>query len=100
MRAKIWDWVTKGLPEEMMLPRWAIVARAMLFPLDFFYWRMSRGRGYQAMSDTWIIEGVRYHHRSFRYLSKADGWVFRITRVGDTVRFERIIEEDSEWLQR
>lgn len=100
MRARIWDWITEGLPREMLLPRWAIVVRVILFPLDSFYWKMSNGRGYQACSDTWIINGVKYSHRNFRYLSKADGWLFRVTRVGDTLRFERIIEGEGKWRQQ
>jgi len=47
MRNKIWNAVRSKVPVGMILPWWALVARAILYPLDFFYWRMSQTRGYQ-----------------------------------------------------
>ena len=60
MRDVIWNWVRSKIPEGMILPWWALTVRAVLYPLDFFYWRMCQSRGYQWQSDTWLIEGVTY----------------------------------------
>jgi hypothetical protein len=73
----------------MILPWWALTMRAMLFPLDFFYRRMSRTRGYQWENDTWLIEGVTYSGAALRWLSKAQGETYRVTRTGETVTLER-----------
>jgi len=63
--------------------------RAILFPLDFFFWRMSQTRGYQYESDTWMIEGVRYSGDALRWLAKAQGETYRVERIGDTVKLTR-----------
>ena len=59
MRNTIWNAVRSKVPEGMILPWWALTARAVLFPLDFLFWRMSQTRGYQWQNDTWLIDGVR-----------------------------------------
>lgn len=90
MRNTIWTWFRQKLPEGMILPWWALMVRAVLFPLDFFYWRMSKARGYQWQSDTWIIEGVTYSGEALRRLAKAQGEIYRVTRLGETVVLERV----------
>jgi hypothetical protein len=74
----------------MLLTRWLLTARAILYPLDFFYWRMSLNRGYQIETDTWKIYGVRYSGSSLRWLAKAQGETYRVTRNGETVTLERV----------
>lgn len=76
---------------------WAISVRATLFPLDFFYWRMSKSRGYQTDTDTWLIEGVAYSGAALRWLAKAQGEIYRVTRTGETVTLESI---DAELYER
>ena len=97
MRNRLWMWATKRLPEGCLLPWWAVVIRAILYPLDFFYWKMSGSRGYQPQTDTWIIEGVRFSRRGLAYLLRADDWVFRVKRRGNHLELTRIINhpEDS-----
>ncbi len=90
MRDKIWMSVRSKLPEGSLLPWWAITMRAILFPLDFFFWRMSQTRGYQCESDTWRIEGVTYSAVAMRWLAKAQGETYRVTRTGETVTLERV----------
>lgn len=85
MRNRIWSWITASLPSGMILPWWALTIRAILFPLDAFYWYMSKTRGYQWVEDTWLIEGVRYDASALRQMAKSDGETYRITRSGDMV---------------
>lgn len=51
---------------------------------------MSQTRGYQCESDTWRIEGVTYSAVAMRWLAKAQGETYRVTRTGETVTFERV----------
>lgn len=90
MRNTIWNAVCSKLPEGMILPWWALAARAVLFPLDFLFWRMSQTRGYQRQSDTWLIEGVTYSGRALRLFAQAQGETYRVTRTGETVTLERV----------
>ena len=90
MRNKIWNVVRSKVPEGMILPWWALAVRAILYPLDFFYWRMGQTRGYQWQSDTWLIEGVTYSSTALRYLAQAQGETFRVARTGETVTLERV----------
>ncbi|MFN8696311.1 MAG: hypothetical protein ACK5XE_08350 [Burkholderiales bacterium] len=85
MREKLWRYVCRNIPEGTILPKWALVFRALLFPIDFFYWRTSMATGYQFESDIWLIGGVRFSARSLRAISKAKGETFKITSVGDGV---------------
>lgn len=90
MRAAIWNWTRAQLPEGMILPWWALTVRAVLFPLDFMFWRMSRTRGYQWENDTWLIHGVRYSGMAMLMLAKAQGEIYRVTRTGETVTLELV----------
>lgn len=90
MRDMIWNAVRSRVPEGMILPWWALTVRAMLYPMDFFYWHMSQTTGYQLQSDTWLINGVAYSGDSLRLLAKAQGETYRVTRTGETVTLERV----------
>jgi hypothetical protein len=90
MRNEIWNAVRSKVPEGMILPWWALTTRAVLFPLDFLFWRMSHARGYQWQNDTWLIEGVTYSGAALRRLAGAQGEMYRVTRTGETVTLERV----------
>lgn len=90
MREAIWNWVRSGIPEGTILPWWALTVRAVLYPLDFLYWRMSKNRGYQYERDCWLIDGVTYSGEALRWLAKAQGETYRVTRTGETVTLERV----------
>jgi hypothetical protein len=62
----------------------------MLYPVDFLFWRLSKTRGYQPESDTWLIGGLRYSSRALDLLAQAQGETYRVTRSGDTVIFEKV----------
>lgn len=90
MRNMIWSAVRSKVPEGMILPWWALTVRAVLYPLDFLFWRMSQTRGYQWQNDTWLIEGVTYSSAALRWLANAHGETYRVTRTGETVMLERV----------
>lgn len=90
MRDKLWNLAKANQPECMLLPRWLLVIRAILYPLDFFYWHMGKTRGYQLESDTWNIYGVCYTGEALRALADAQGEAYRITRTGECVTLERL----------
>lgn len=92
MRDAIWHFVRAKIPEGEILPWWALAVRAVLYPLQCFYWRMSQRTGYQWQTDTWLIEGLTYSGEAMRYLAKAQGELYRITRSGETVTLERVDE--------
>lgn len=91
MREMIWKAVRSKVPEGMILPWWALAVRAVLFPLDFIYWNMSKTRGYQADRDIWLIYGVAYSGASLMLLATAaQGETYRVSRTGETVTLERV----------
>lgn len=90
MRDTIWRRVRANVPEGEILPWWALAARAVLYPLDFLFWRLGKKRGYQLESDTWLIGGIRYSSTALHLLAQAKGEAYRVTRSGDTVIFERV----------
>ena len=100
LRDMIWHAVRKNVPEGMILPAWALTVRAVLYPLDTLYWRISLVTGYQWQSDTWLINGVTYSGEALRMLSKAQGQTYRVTRVGMTVTFERVHLSDSKEMEQ
>ena len=102
MRNMIWNAVRSKVPEGTIIPWWALSVRAVLFPLDFFYWRMSKTTGYQCQNDTWLINGVTYSAEALRRMAKAHGETYRVTRTGETVTLERVelIRVRLEWRVR
>jgi len=86
----VWNLVRRKVPEGMILPWWALTVRAALYPLEFFYWRMSQQAGYQWQNDTWLINGVTYSGEAMRWLAKAQGETYRVSRTGETVTLERV----------
>ena len=90
MRDKLWKWATVKQPAGVILPRWLVVVRAILYPLDTFYWWYGRQNGYNPQYDEWRIHGVRYTGDALRNLADAQGETYRITRSGEVVTLERV----------
>jgi hypothetical protein len=88
MRKNLWAWIRRGIPEGRILPLWALVIRAALFPLEFFYWKMSKTLGYQIETDIWLIEGMQFSATSLHRLARAQGQAYRFTRTGETITVE------------
>lgn len=89
MRNKLWLFAIRNHPEGKVLSCKLLFLRAILFPLDSFYWRMSKSRGYNIMNDTWSIYGVVYSNKSLVKLSNAQGETFKVTRSGKCVILEK-----------
>ena len=90
-RPAIWQLARKGIPEGQILPVWLRRVRAVLFPLQAFYWRMSDRTGYRWEDDTWLIHGIRFASESLRHLSTQDGALLRVVSVdGERVTIERV----------
>lgn len=90
MRNQLWKWATANHPEGMILTRWLMVVRAILYPLDTFYWHCCSRNGYNPQYDEWRIHGVRYTDAALRALAKAQGETYRVTRTGECVTLERV----------
>ena len=91
MRKQIFHWIVRPrVPEGCILPKWAVVLRWILFPLDTAYWALKQPRGYQVQSDIWLIDGLRYTGAALRMLAAAQNETYRITRTGDVVTLERV----------
>jgi len=94
MKDAIWEWVRSSCQGGSILPWWALTIRMVLYPLDFFYWSMNKKQGYQVTSDTWLIGGVCYSGNVLRLLSNARGQIYRVNRIGKTVVFERVHDDE------
>lgn len=92
MRYTIWYWLRSRFDEGLILPRWAIAVRAVLFPIDTWFWWVALKVGYQSERDLWVIEGAEFSARTLHRLSHGRGEVYRVTRVGKTVVLERVGE--------
>lgn len=90
MRKFIWKLATKNHPEGYVLTRPLLLLRAILYPLEWFYWHMGKTRGYQYESDTWDIEGIKYTGAALRALAESQGEIYKITRTGDCITLERV----------
>lgn len=90
MRDLLWNLASKHHPKGTILTKPLLFLRATLYPLEFFYWKMSKAHGYQWKSDTWNIAGVHYTGEALRALASAQGETYRITRVGECITFERV----------
>ena len=98
-RNKIWYLTTSKMSEGAMLPWWVLTVRAILFPLDFFYWHMNKTHGYNWQNDTWRIEGVNYTGAAIRLLSNANGETYKIKRTGETVTMFRVNDSNVDKLR-
>lgn len=93
MRDKLWWFLRSKYPLGMGLPRWLMFVGALLYPIEFFRrWRYTP-RGYDWLTDTWLIAGVYYSGVALRRLSQANGEIFRVTRTHNVLNFERLTQE-------
>ena len=91
LRLKIWHWFRArfSVPEGQMLPFWQRVVYACLFPLQYFYWRMSEKHGYDLQTDTWCIHGVKFSGIFFRHFAVGEDGVVRIVKEKGLVTIEK-----------
>lgn len=90
MRDKFWRFAVRNHPEGEILTWWLMTLRTILFPLDTFYWRYGSKNGYDLRRNEWNIHGIKYTDEALRALSKSQGEVFKITKVGESITLERI----------
>lgn len=72
------------------LPLWLLCVRTVLFPLDTFYWKMSKSKGYDYKCDVWRIEGITYSAEALSDLAKSQGDTFKVTRVNNTIVLRKV----------
>lgn len=90
-RLRLWSFFLRWHTVGTLLPWWLVAIRAVLFPLSFFYWRLSKHNGYQYETDSWLIHGVRYSGDFFRTFSLPSGdRVFRFARENETIIIEQV----------
>ena len=100
MRKKLFYWIVRPfVPEGYELPLWAVLLRWSLFPLDTTFWILGKSRGYQPLTDTWLIEGVRYSGAALHRLAAAQGEIYRIVRIGDSVTVNKVEVYDGRQTQ-
>mgnify|MGYP001580351995 CR=1 FL=1 len=90
MRDLIWTFLIRNREPGVVLPKWLLIIRAFLSPLQFFYWYMNRNNGYQLETDVWLIHGIKYSNTSLKVISNSCGKTYKITRQNDTLVFEEI----------
>lgn len=92
IRYRGWNLLRKNVPEGSLLPGWLICIRAVLFPIDFIYYKINTSIGYQFQHDIWIIEGIKYSGEAMRALALSAGEVYRITNINGVVCLETLNE--------
>lgn len=85
IRQSIWQWSRSGMSPGQILPWWRVAFRVVLFPIDSFYWRYSQRRGYDVITDTWNLYGVRCSGRELRELFVGRGRILYVHRHGDKI---------------
>lgn len=85
MKDKLWAFLISSVPEGQIMPRWALLLRWIMYPLDSFYWKMSSTRGYQMERDVWLIDGVPFCAKSLHALANSTGEAFTAENVKGTI---------------
>ncbi len=88
MKKYIWKLCTRAWPEGQILPFWALVVRAILYPLNTFYWQMSKSRGYDWLTNNWNVDGVKWSGVALRHMASAQGVIFKITTTNGITTIE------------
>lgn len=92
IRTLMWMWIRTKTDTDhgIILPRWARLCRALLYPIDTFYWKMSKTRGYDWETDTWFIAGQRFNGFALLSLAQSDGELFRVTKEHGRITLTRV----------
>lgn len=69
-RIPIWRWLTRGVPDRQMLPRWLIGCHWILFPRRSLLWWLQRDCGFDLLGGWWTIHGVRFSDRIFMAMAR------------------------------
>jgi len=68
MRRKIWKYFRSKYHHAQVLPTHMMVLYAILFPLDFFYWKYSKAVGYDMTTDRWTIAETEFSDTFFYHI--------------------------------
>ena len=82
-------------PVGKILPGWMKAVHAILFPVKTLCWYTGNMYGYQADTDMWIIEGLKWSTEALFTISQ-DG-IYRITRKKDGYVLIEILTEEQQW---
>lgn len=89
-RSMLWAWLRSNQPEGVILPKRLIVARAVLFPIEFFLWR---ARIYDPSTDIWNFHGIRFTTSALQEISNREGRLLRVVKIeGGVVHLESLPE--------
>ena len=90
MRNLIWTFLVRNRQPGVVMPKWLLLIRALLSPLDFFYWYMNRNNGYQWETDIWLINGIKYSNQALKRIADSKGKTFTIYNQNDVLLFKEI----------
>jgi hypothetical protein len=80
-KMRFWNWIVHDIAkitEGTVLPGWATLLYAMLFPWERLKWKIKVSCGYQPQTDTWLIHGREYSSNFF--LGIHPGKSFTVTK--------------------
>jgi len=82
MNQKLMRWLIKisKTPEGNILPKYLLVARCILMPLQSLRWFLTDDEGYQIHKNTWKIHGCEFSDDFFYELTKGNSRWFRTTK--------------------
>lgn len=95
MRQKIWKYLIKKYHKNIgdVLPRWLIIIRIILFPINFFYYYYNKHNLYDVYRDIWNINGFKFSNEFFVDIYKMTAdvpHVFELTKENNNVIFKKI----------
>jgi len=93
IRSRIYNFFSKfsNTSAGKMKPTWLVFIRAVLFPLDYFYYTIGKNKGYDIYTDPWKIHGITYSDELLRDVSMLYNGVFRVVkRENGCVTIERL----------
>jgi hypothetical protein len=93
-RKKLYWHLQDRVPDGQIVPKWLIVARLTLLPIDTIK-LLIMDQYYDIMTDTWKINGVKLSGRMINIITaEVDaGRCHRFTRQGDLVTVESVLSD-------
>lgn len=80
-RISIWRWLSRGTPENQVLPPWLTACQFVLFPRRALLWTLNQQCGFNLFTCCYTIHGVRMSDRVFMEIAHArPGALYRIER--------------------
>jgi hypothetical protein len=100
VRHVIWRFTTRKWQPGQKIPIWARGIFAILYPsMALRSWLCYSNYGYDFEHDIWVIHGKKYSLDVFRWLSVAEGQVFRVSTKNDVIVLEKLESSHSKHRQ-